>query len=149
MPRFVAVVGMVALGAGAVAGGAAAANSPAAVNGTQRAAAHTPLKAARCSIYDDSGSPVSVVNIDEETGSDQVYWIGYNGFSAGSSEKISIKGPSGDLFSETQVLAGYTGGGILPFGIPFWASNQTSGKYKVRVQAIGGPSVGCSFTTNP
>jgi hypothetical protein len=132
---------------GTTLGSVATTNSRFTVNGSVGQA--QPARAAHCIITNDSGATVSVVNIDELKGSDTVYWISYNGFASGSSETISIKGPNGDLLSETQKLAGYTGGASLPFGIPFWAGNQTSGTYHVTVKAVGGPSQGCSFTTNP
>jgi hypothetical protein len=145
----VMVVAVVAVFGMAIAGTAAVASGPGGtVNGVAGNATAVPASNAKCVIADDSGNPVTTVNIDVRSGADTVYWVDFNAVSGATTATVSIKKNPAGPWSTTQKVTGLVGGGfyILPFGVPQWGGNSTAGKYEVRVKFDQGGTSACSFT---
>jgi hypothetical protein len=143
------VVAAVAVFGVAIAGTAAVASGPGGtVNGIAGTATAVPAANAKCVIADDSGNPVTTVNIDVRSGSDTVYWVDFNAASTATSAMVSIRKNPAGVWSTTQKVTGLVGGGfyIVPFGVPQWGGNATAGTYQVRVKFNQGGTSACSFT---
>jgi hypothetical protein len=145
--RVVVVTAVVALSLAIVGTAAAASGAGGTVNGVARKATAVPASNSSCVIADDSGNPVTTVNIDVRSGSDTVYWVDFNAANAATAATVSIKRSPAGFWSTTERAVDLVGGGfyMVPFGVPQWGGNATAGKYKVKVKFNHGGASTCTF----
>jgi hypothetical protein len=99
-----------------------------------------------CSIRNDVGTAVTSISIDRLQGNDQVYWLNYSPASGATllTFKVTPANSSDPLAQITQKFR--TGGPVItPFGIPYWASNLTTGFYHLHASDNAGGHATCTF----
>lgn len=147
MLRFMRKAAIVGVAAGTAAGlgltGVSAASSPHIGNGIRGAA---PDSGSHCQIQDDSGTKVTTLPVDTQTGTDAVYWLHFES-TTGDTATVIFRGPAGGDWSQVQKVTGAIGDYYLPFGIPYWGSNLTTGTWHVKVVGAAATNITCSFTT--
>jgi hypothetical protein len=154
----------VALGALAMAAGAgvllsgglagAANNTHVGANGNAGIAARPDGDTAACEFLNDSGTQVTTIYIDEENGSDAVYWMEYFGNStAPQTVTFTLTGPKSSPLNKISQIFTDPGSPTVqtPFGIPLWgasAHNLTAGVYHLKVVGTEGGNASCKVTVH-
>jgi hypothetical protein len=114
-----------------------------------RAATANGAGAATCDFTNDSGTPVTTINVDNMEGGDTVYWMQYTpSVDETGTITFTLTGPSGSPFAKEVQTFRSAGLTATPFGVPYWGDNLTSGTYKLSVKGKGNATAKCSVTVS-
>ena len=107
---------------------------------------------ASCAVEDGTGATVTAVNPLNQ--GDDAYWFQYNsaGVSSARVEFIAVPLAAGNpmtlIYQRFEPTATPSTNIVTPFGVPFWASNLTSGNWLLITRNSAGDQNFCFFVVN-